>query len=145
MFFKVYYPIEYWGIKIKYASDDSKAALYKENAVRDGGVVFLPHINYSADTSFRKVDGELVIQEGLSSLKGIGEKAAKFIEEERKKNGIFINFDDFYDRCKGRAITSRTIDILKEQGALEFRKKKYISRVTKYNSALYMRANQKNR
>lgn len=145
MFFKVYYPIQYWGIKIKCASDDSKAALYKENAVRDGGVVFLPHINYSADTSFRKVDGELVIQEGLSSIKGIGEKAARAIEEERKKNGIFINFDDFYDRCKGRAITSRTIDILKEQGALEFRKKKYISRVTKYNSALYMRANQKNR
>lgn len=142
MFFKVYYPAEFWSVKLKYASDDAKAALYKEDAVKDGILVFLPHVNYSADSMLRKVDGEKAVQEGLSSIKGIGEKAAKFIEEERQRNGVFINFDDFYDRCKGRAITSRTIDILKEQGALEFNKSKYIKRVTKYNSALYMRAQQ---
>ena len=60
--------------------------------------------------------------------------------EERNKNGIFTSFDNFYDRCKSRTVTSRVIDVLKEQGALEFNKKIYINRVKKYNSSLYGRA-----
>lgn len=42
----------------------------------------------------------------------------------------------FIDRCKGRAVTSRVINILEEQGALEFNEKRYISRVVKYNSTM---------
>ena len=35
----------------------------------------------------------------------------------------------------------KVIEILKIEGALEFNKKIYLRRVTKYNSALYSRAN----
>ena len=42
-------------------------------------------------------------------------------------------------RCKSRVETSGVIQVLKEQGALEFNKKMYINRVVKYNSALYAR------
>lgn len=115
-------------------------AKFKENAVKDNAVLFLPHVNYSADYTLRKVEGEVVIQEGLSSIKGVGEKAAAAIEAERKAHGVFISFDDFYDRCKSRTVTSRVIQILKEQGALEFSFNKYIKRVIKYNSSLYSRA-----
>lgn len=144
MFYKVYYPNEYWFAKLKYAKDDAEAAKFCEKAVVDGSVIFLPHVNYStATTRLRRVDGEKAIQQGLSSIKGVGEKAADFIYQERKKNGVFISFDDFYDRCKCRVVTSRVIDILKESGALEFKKPIYLKRVTKYNSALYSRALQK--
>ena len=85
------------------------------------------------------MSGELCLQRGISEIKGIGEKAAKYIVDERRKNGIFTSYDDFVDRCKSRVVTSRVISILKEYGALEFNKKVYISRVTKYNSALYSR------
>ena len=108
-------------------------------AVVDGAVIFLPHVNYSAQFSLRKLDDEYVIQMGLDSLKGVGEKAASFIENERKKNGIFTSFDNFYDRCKGKEVNAGVIRILKEQGALEFDKKIYVSRVTKYNSTLYQK------
>ena len=138
MFYKIYYPTEFWYVKIKYAGNDSDIYKYSECAVKDGAVVMLPHVNYTAKTSIRKMDGESVIQQGLSIIKGIGEKAAEAIEEERKK-GVFKDYDDFYDRCKGRAVTSRVIDILKEQGALEFKKQKYLSRVVKYNSTLMAR------
>lgn len=138
MFYKIYYPTEFWYVKIKYAGSDSDIYKYSECAVKDGAVVMLPHVNYTAKTSIRKMDGENVIQQGLSIIKGIGEKAAEAIEEERKK-GIFKDYDDFYDRCKGRAVTSRVIEILKEQGALEFKKQKYLSRVVKYNSTLMAR------
>lgn len=141
MFYKVYFPLEYWYSKVKYSLTDEEYRKFCEKAVYEGCAIFLPHINYSkVHTSIRSVDGEKCIQQGLSDIKGVGEKAAQFILDERKK-GIFTSFDNFYDRCKSRVVTSRVIDILKEKGALEFKKKIYISRVTKYNSALYSRAN----
>lgn len=143
MFYKHYYPTYFWYSKVKYAGSDGDKALYCSNAAKSGTVVFLPHVNYSkAATSIRKVEGEPVLQQGLSDLKGIGEKAAQAIIEERKANGIFTSFDNFYDRCKSRAVTSRIVDILKEQGAIEFNKKTYITRVTKYNAALYSRSSE---
>lgn len=140
MFYKVHYPTEFWYVKMKYSNDDGKIAKFKENAIHDGAVVFLPHVNYSSNYSLRKVEGDVVIQEGLSSIKGIGEKAAAAIEAERRKNGVFKSYDDFYDRCKSRTVTSRVIQILKEQGALEFSKKTYINRVVKYNSSLFAKS-----
>lgn len=140
MHHKIYHPTEFWYVKMKYVNDDAKLAKFRENAVKDDVLIFLPHVNYSADYSLRKVEGEWVIQEGLSSIKGVGEKAAAAIEAERKANGVFVSYDDFYDRCKSRTVTSRVIQILKENGALEFKKKVYIGRVTKYNSALLAKA-----
>lgn len=138
MFYKVYYPTEFWYTKIKYAQNDANIYKYSECAVKEGVVVMLPHVNYTVETSLRTYDGENVIQQGISTIKGVGDKAAEAIEAERKK-GAFKSYDDFYDRCKGRAVTSRVIDILKEQGALEFNKKRYLSRVVKYNSSLMAR------
>lgn len=140
MFYKLYYPTEFWYVKMKYTGDDAKLAKFMENAVKDSAVVFLPHVNYSADYTLRKVDGEMVIQQGMSAIKGVGEKAAAAIEAERKAHGVFTSYDNFYDRCKSRVVTSRVVSILKEQGALEFNKKAYINRVVKYNSSLYARA-----
>ena len=143
MYYKVYYPVEFWYVKMKYSGDEVKVAKFKEKAVKDGAVLFLPHVNYSADYKLRKIDGEEVIQEGLSSIKGVGEKASLEIEAERRAHGIFTSYDNFYDRCKSRVVTTKVIKILKEQGALEFNKRTYINRVTKYNSSLYDRAYRK--
>lgn len=136
MWYKLHYPAEFWYVKMRYAGNDADLFKYSQFAVKDDAVVMLPHVNYTAKTSMREMDGENVIQQGLSIIKGVGDKAAETIEAERRKNGVFRNYDDFYDRCKGRTVTSRVIDILKEQGALEFDKKRYLSRVVKYNSSL---------
>lgn len=141
MFYKVYYPVFFWYVKIKYARDDKERDEFSNEAAKAGNVLFLPHVNYSKpSTSIRKVDGEPVLQQGLSDIKGIGDKAAQFIYEERRKNGIFVSFDDFYDRCVGRTVNKKVLNILIEQGALEFNKKTYIKRTTAYNVALYSRA-----
>lgn len=137
MYYKVYHPTEFWFAKIKFSPNDDLYDKYCSYAVKSECVVFLPHINYSGiKMKIRKVDGEQCLQRGLSEIKGVGEKAAMYIVEERKKNGIFTSFDDFYDRCKCRVVTERVVKILKEYGAIEFNKKKYINRVTKYNSSL---------
>lgn len=141
MYYKVYYPTFFWYVKIKYARNDKEKDEFCSEATKGGSVVFLPHVNYSKPcTSIRKVDGELALQKGLSDIKGIGEKAAQAICEERKTNGIFTSYDNFYDRCKSRAVTSRIINTLLDQGALEFNKKQYIKKVTTYNSSLLSRA-----
>lgn len=148
MYYKVYYPEVFWYSKIKYAKDDANFHKYCENAVVDGGVVFLPHVNYSKEkTSLRKIDGEFAIQQGLSAIKGVGEVAASVIVEERKKNGIFTDLDNFIDRInsnpRGSKVNKRIIQLLLEYGALDFNKKLYISKVKKYNSALYSRGQRK--
>lgn len=141
MFYKYYYPVFFWYVKVKYAGNDKDKEMFCNEAARDEVVVFLPHVNYSkVSTSLRKVDGECALQKGLSDIKGIGEKAAQAILDERKKNGVFTSYDDFYDRCKGRTVTTKVISTLKEQGALEFNKDRYIRKVTTYNASLYSRA-----
>ena len=140
MFYKVHHPTEFWYSKVKYSKDDEELRRFCEKAVVDDVVVFLPHVNLSVvKTSLRKEDGERVIQQGLTNVNGVGEKAAVQIIEERRKNGIFKSYDDFYDRCKSRIVTVRVIAVLKECGAIEINKSKFIKRVVLYNSALYLR------
>lgn len=144
MHYKVYYPEVFWFAKIKYANDDSDFFKYCENAVGDGAVVFLPHVNYSrSKSSLRKIDGEFAIQQGLSSIKGVGEVAANAIVAERKANGIFTSYDNFLDRVQDKKVNKKVLGLLIESGALEFKKSTYISRVKKYNSSLYARADRK--
>lgn len=141
MFYKTYFPNEYWFSKLKYARDDSEMGRFQSFAVADGSIIFLPHVNWSdPKTKLRKMEGEKVIQLGLSTIKNVGEKACVQIKEERDNNGVFRSYDDFYDRCKSRLVTSRVIDALLEAGALQFNKSIYISGVTKYNSSLMARS-----
>lgn len=141
MFYKVHYPLQFWFGKIKYAPNDDMFDKYCSYAAADGCVVFLPHINYSSEkTRLRTVEGEQCIQQGLCDIKGVGEKAAAEIFLERKRNGIFTSFDNFYDRCKSRAVNEKIIRIIKQNGNAEFDKQEYLSRVTKYNSALLSRS-----
>lgn len=142
MFYKVYYPSFFWYAKLKYARDDKEKDEFCNEAAKSGTVVFLPHVNYSqGPSSIRKVDGEWALQKGLCDIKGIGKKAAQVIVNERKKNGIFTSWDNFYDRCHCSAVNKKVLGLLQEQGAVEFNKKVYIKRVTAYNVALYSRAN----
>lgn len=139
MFYKIYYPTDYWFAKLKYARDASQYRQFSERAVADGAVVFLPHVNYSTEGArIRIVEGEKTIQQGLREIKNVGEKAAQAIVAERMRGGIFTSLDNFLDRCtgKGMKVNKRTVEVLKEHGALEFDKKRYITRVTKYNSTL---------
>jgi len=149
MYYKVYYPNVFWYAKLKYTDKSNMTPKVKEDklfkymveCVKDGGIIMLPHVNCSANYSLRKFDGEWVIQQGLSSIKYVGEKAAEFIVNERKQNGLYTSFDEFYDRCKGRVVTTRVIAALKETGAaFEFNQAEYLKRVTAYNATLYQKS-----
>lgn len=139
MYHRVKNPTEYWMCILKYNYDKMKEIEYKKEAVKSGQVIFLSNINYSlARNCIRVIEDEKVIQEGLINIKGVGEKAADLIVSEREANGPYIDIDDLALRCKGRSVTSGVIKALKEYGAHETDDKKYYSRVTKYNSTLFV-------
>ena len=143
MYHKVKHPTEFWFATLKWEYDDRKRREFQEEAASEGILLFIPHVNYTADYSIRTIEGEKIIQMGYNSISGVGPKAAQEIEAERRKNGPFKSYDDFVDRCKSRAVTSRVINNLLEDGALEFDKKTYIKRVKELNTALYMRGQRK--
>ena len=87
----------------------------------------------------KRIEDDNGIMLGLTSIKGVGQKAADAIVAERKAHGIFRSFDDFYDRCKKGPVNSRVVDLLIENGATELNKKRYMNRVVKFNSSLYSR------
>lgn len=137
MYHKIFHPTEFWYSSMKYANDESKKWQFRKEAVKSGVVLFLPHTNYTADYSIREMDGEKIIQEGLTQIKGVGLKAAQYIEQERKENGNFTSKKEFIERCRSQAVNKGVISVLDEQGAMEYNHKRYTSRVIKYNSSLY--------
>lgn len=140
MYYKVHHPLEYWTTKIKVGGLEETINLFLECAVADGCVILLPHVNYGPDYSVRYVDGEPGIQQGFGNIKNVGPAASSFIQDEKEKNGPFRSVEDFTERCKHRAVTTRVISSLVEQGALDFSKSNYIERVKQYNRTLYMKS-----
>lgn len=145
MYHKVKHPTEFWFATLKWEYDDAKKSQYLVEAMQDGIVTFLPHVNYTSEYSIRKVDDENVIQMGYNVIKNVGPTAANLIQAERRKNGPFHSYDDFTNRCKGRSVTSRVVESLVEDGALEFDKQTYVKRVKQFNSTLYMKGLRKNK
>ncbi len=141
MYYKIYYNTQFWFVTLKYGNEKDLPRL-SAKAVKDGCVILLPHVNGSTKHSLIKIDGEYCIREGLCTIKGVGEKAAALIEQIKKEGGKFKSEDDFFDRIEDyrRVINKRTIDALRESGALEFRNKIYFGRCQKYNNDLYSRA-----
>lgn len=142
MYYKVHHNSLFWYVTLKYANEKDIPRL-SAKAVKDGTVILLPHVNGFASHSLIKIDGDECIREGLSKIKGVGEKAAKIIEMERKENGDYEDYDDFLDRMEqyGSIVNKRVLEILYTEGAIDFNKKRYFNRCYKYNSALYGRAN----
>lgn len=138
MFYKVYYNTIFWQVKLKYCSGENEWK-FQNLAVKDGALILAPHVNGSAYYSIANVDNEDCILMGISSIKGVGDKVAKSIEEERKKNGNYKDIDDLCDRLPKRIITSRVKEALKENGACIFDKKRYFDHVMRYNIELASR------
>jgi DNA polymerase-3 subunit alpha len=135
MWYKVYYPEKFWIVKLKYGNKEMLER-YKFNAVAAGNIVLLPHVNGPAEFGMVDFYGEECMQEGLVNIDGIGEKVAEAIVAERKKNGKFLNYQDFVSRMPKKIVNAGSLNALEQNGALEFKMKKWMARVEKYNIEL---------
>lgn len=139
MYYKVKYPELFWYVTLKYASNDNDLFRLEVQAVREGNIILLPHVNYDAKFSIVQIEGENALAKGLANIKGVGPKAANAIVEERINNGPYKDRDDFMERVPKRQVNAGTLKKLEEYGALVFDKKTYFKRVKAYNSSLYMK------
>lgn len=136
MYIKQHYPVAFYYASLKNENKDPmRANVLLANAVHSGVIVMLPHINETASYSIRRWRGEWVLQQGLTTIKGIGNATANAIE----KKGKYGTKADLVARMTGREMNSRAIQILTESGACEFDAGRYRNRVEKYNAALYAR------
>lgn len=133
MYFKVYHPLEFWYATLRYEKDDVRAKIYQGCAIRDGVVILPPHINGTAQYSIEELDGEKVIRAGLSSIPGIGIKAAVAIQAERP----YVDDTEILAKLPRRVVNKRTYETLKSAGALEFDSQKIERDIIRFNSYLY--------
>ena len=127
---KIKHPLEFFYATLKHTEKSQMAAAYKSDAIKKGIIFLLPHVNGRAKYSITKLDGDKVIQEGMSTIKGIGVKTAEKIES----GAPYKNKQDFLSRS---GVGPSIVKMLESAGALEFDMKVFMNRVVRYNSSLY--------
>ena len=119
-YLKVNYPIEYWTVALDYA-DENKALTFLSEIISTGKIfVKAPDVNESGIHMTSNQESSQIFW-GLGSIKGIGEDTAVQIIEERKANGEFKSFADFYFRTcfKGSKVKKTTYEALIGAGAFD--------------------------
>jgi DNA polymerase III alpha subunit len=135
MYLKHNYPIEFYHAILMVESRDYKRAMYEAAAAQEDNLILLPHVNGCVNYGISEIEGEKCIQKGLISIKGIGQKTAEKIIEHTP----FESEKDFKERVPGRYSSDNVVKKLKEEGALEFRRKRFWSRIIKYNKYLHFK------
>lgn len=116
---KTHYPLAFMASLLEYSKDDAdKMISYCEDINQLGFKIAPPDINKS-ETKFTIKPEDKSIVFSLAGIKGIGEKLAQFIIEDRNKNGKFLDVYDFYKRTKSFGTSSKTLEALTYAGAFD--------------------------
>ena len=118
VFFRTFYPLEYFTCLLIHSGSDDKSLNYIRAAQKEGISVKKPNINKSEMTYSINADNEIVA--GLTSIKSIGEKAANLIIQNRQKDGEFTSVEDFLSReIEWRNVNVRVLEALVKAGAFD--------------------------
>ena len=120
-YLKAYYPAEYMAALLSAnAGKTEQVALYVAEARSMGVPVLAPDINTSGwDFDIEDIEGKPSIRFGLGAIKNVGQAAVQLAIEERKRNGRFINLNDFARRVDLRAVGKRALECLIKVGAMD--------------------------
>jgi DNA polymerase-3 subunit alpha len=123
-FIKAHYPAESLSTILTNNSGYYSKMQYIEEARRLGVSPRLPDINRSG-YEFAVEDNGRSIRVPLIQIRNLGDAAVKSITDERKKNGRFKDFFDFYKRAaRNCRITKTSIENLIKIGAFDYTGKK---------------------
>ena len=117
-YLKTHYPFEFMCSLLE--SDLEKfdrLVIDMEECKRLGIKVLSPSINKSYH--YFRVEDDVNIRIGLGAIKNVGVDICKDIVEDRKKNGDFLNFDDFIYRANKIGVGKKIILYLVQAGALD--------------------------
>jgi DNA polymerase-3 subunit alpha len=114
---KAHYPAEYMAALLTSVKRDKDRTAVYLNACRAMGVeVLVPNINQS-ESDF--VARDKTVPFGLSAIRNVGEGVVELILQERRKNGPFVDFQDFVDRVDVSVLNKRTVESLIKAGSFD--------------------------
>ena len=119
-YLKVHYPIEYWTVALDYANEEETLEYLSEILQTKKISIKAPDINESGISMSSNQESSTIFW-GLGSIKGIGEDTAMQMINERKKNGDYKSFADFYFRntFTGSKVKKQTYEALIASGAFD--------------------------
>jgi DNA polymerase III subunit alpha len=113
-----YFREYFYSATLAYEADKGDNFTDKINSVRKQGTEILPPDINKSDYHF-KPEGIGKIRFGLNDIKFVGDKAVENILNKRE-DGDFSSFIDFYSRTKDRSMTIKVIEALVSVGCFEF-------------------------
>lgn len=119
-YLKVNYPIEFWTVALEYASETETLNFLSEIMQAKTIGISPPDINKSEITMTSDQETSNIFW-GIDSIKGIGEDTAAQIINERKKNGPYLSFADFFFRSAftGSKVKKQTYEALITSGCFD--------------------------
>ena len=119
-YLKVNYPIEYWTTALDYGSESDMLNYLSEILQSKQIGIKPPDVNNSGIHMTSNQESSTIFW-GIESIKGIGEETAMQIINDRKENGEYKSFADFYYRhtWKGSKVKKTTIEALIGSGAFD--------------------------
>ena len=116
-FLKYYYPQEFMAALLTSVMDNvSKVSEYILSCRQMGISILPPDIN-EGESGF-SVSGKS-IRYGLSAIKNVGKSVVEQIVEERTRNGLYHDMEDFIDRMSNKEVNKRTLENFIKSGALD--------------------------
>jgi len=114
LFLKAYYPLEYMVATLNNFGGFYKQEYYVHEARMNGGIIHPPSINKSFYQNY--IEGKHIYL-GFIMLHSFEIKNAKKIVDERTKNGLYLDLDDFIERVP---ISLEQIAVLIKVNAFQF-------------------------
>ncbi|MCL1797518.1 MAG: DNA polymerase III subunit alpha [Eggerthellaceae bacterium] len=116
-YLKAHYPNEFMAAVLSsYMGNSDKLIKYIASCGRSGIPVLPPDVN-SSNLEFTPTSEG--IRFGLAGVRGVGEKVASEIIEERKRSGAFTSLHDFVNRLDSKCYNRKTLDSLIKAGAFD--------------------------
>ena len=116
-YLKAHYPNEYMAAVLSsYMGNNDRLIKYIASCNRSGIPVLPPDVN-SSNLEFTPL--EEGIRFGLAGVRGVGEKVAQAIIDEREANGPYGSLHDFVYRVDSSAFNRKTLEALIKSGAFD--------------------------
>lgn len=116
-YLKAHYPNDYMAAVLSsYMGNSDRLIKYIASCNRTGIPVLSPDVN-SSNLEFTPLDDG--IRFGLAGIRGVGEKVAQVIIDEREANGPYTSLHDFVNRVDSSAYNRKTLEALIKSGGFD--------------------------
>ncbi|MCH4221054.1 MAG: DNA polymerase III subunit alpha [Eggerthellaceae bacterium] len=116
-YLKAHYPNDFMAAVLSsYMGSNDKLIHYIASCNSSGIHVLPPDVN-SSNLDFTPTDEG--IRFGLAGVRGVGEKVAEAMIEERKRGGAYSSLHDFVNRLDSRCYNRKTLEALIKAGAFD--------------------------